>query len=254
MCIWPGTRARPARRSNGSSSACATRQSSNTFWASRVVIRRPGADVLFQLAASRRRTDTMHRQRFPRRCFLFDLRPHTFHVQRGDAIEQPYQLVGSRQAGPEIHADTPAEDCCGGPVQSEHVEQPAAVAIDLRESNGGMLPEDIIRKRGKCCCVAILPEKADHCRIVVGHETIETGFVEDGRHHERHEGVPASKAGAKARHGPHHGAQKSTITVSLPVTTCSKLSLVKATVAMNRRSLHASLSAWLTCRKPGRAV
>ena len=41
----------------------------------------------------------------------------------------------------------------------------------------------------------------------------------------------------EARQGPHHGAQKSTMTVSLPVTTCSKLSLVNAIVDMNRALL-----------------
>jgi len=42
----------------------------------------------------------------------------------------------------------------------------------------------------------------------------------------------ASNTGAKPLHGPHQGAQKSTRTMSLPFTTCSKLSLVNAIVAM----------------------
>ena len=41
-----------------------------------------------------------------------------------------------------------------------------------------------------------------------------------------------SKMGAKPRHGPHHGAQKSITTMGLSVTTCSKFSLVSSTVAM----------------------
>src|SRR5437762_573585 len=44
----------------------------------------------------------------------------------------------------------------------------------------------------------------------------------------------ASNTGAKPLHGPHQGAQKSTRTMSLPFTTCSKLSLVNAIVAMRR--------------------
>src|ERR1700704_3208357 len=42
----------------------------------------------------------------------------------------------------------------------------------------------------------------------------------------------ASNTGAKPLHGPHQGAQKSTRTMSLAFTTCSKLSLVNAIVAM----------------------
>src|SRR5216684_2205740 len=42
----------------------------------------------------------------------------------------------------------------------------------------------------------------------------------------------ASNTGAKPLHGPHQGAQKSTRTKSLFFTTCSKLSLVNAIVAM----------------------
>src|SRR5262249_24537209 len=41
----------------------------------------------------------------------------------------------------------------------------------------------------------------------------------------------ASNTGAKLLQGPHHGAQKSTITMSLAVTVCSKLSLLSSTVA-----------------------
>jgi hypothetical protein len=35
-------------------------------------------------------------------------------------------------------------------------------------------------------------------------------------------------------HGPHHGAQKSTMTMSFPLMISSKLSFVKATVAMRQ--------------------
>src|SRR4051812_6251739 len=42
-----------------------------------------------------------------------------------------------------------------------------------------------------------------------------------------------SNTGAKPLHGPHHGAQKSTKTMSLPVTTSSKLSLVRSIVAIH---------------------
>src|SRR5436190_7568925 len=41
-----------------------------------------------------------------------------------------------------------------------------------------------------------------------------------------------SKTGANPRQGPHQGAQKSTITMGLPLTTDSKLSLVSSTVDM----------------------
>src|SRR5258706_14758872 len=44
MSTWPGTRARPARRSSGFSTGCATRPSSNMSWANRGLIRRPTAD------------------------------------------------------------------------------------------------------------------------------------------------------------------------------------------------------------------
>ena len=43
-----------------------------------------------------------------------------------------------------------------------------------------------------------------------------------------------SYVGANWRQGPHQGAQKSTTTMSLPVTTDSKFSLVSSTVAMGR--------------------
>src|SRR5574341_545032 len=50
--------------------------------------------------------------------------------------------------------------------------------------------------------------------------------------------------GAKPRHGPHHGAQKSTITIGLSVITFSKLSLVNSTVAMpvprQKRAVYSS--------------
>ena len=41
-----------------------------------------------------------------------------------------------------------------------------------------------------------------------------------------------SNTGAKPRQGPHQGAQKSTMTIGLPLTVCSKLSLVSSTVAI----------------------
>src|SRR3990172_10096201 len=47
----------------------------------------------------------------------------------------------------------------------------------------------------------------------------------------------ASKVGPNIRHGPHHAAQKSTSTVSLPVIVDSKLSLVSSTVATRGASL-----------------
>src|SRR2546425_4930362 len=67
----------------------------------------------------------------------------------------------------------------------------------------------------------------------------------------------ASNTGAKPLHGPHQGAQKSTRTMSLPFTTCSKLSLVNAIVAMrgspefDRSEEHTSelqSLAYLVCR------
>src|SRR5512138_335163 len=42
----------------------------------------------------------------------------------------------------------------------------------------------------------------------------------------------ASNTGAKPRQGPHHGAQKSTMTTSLPLMVDSKLSLVSSMTAM----------------------
>src|ERR1035437_8221865 len=47
-----------------------------------------------------------------------------------------------------------------------------------------------------------------------------------------------SNTGANARQGPHHDAQKSTSTISVPVTSVSKLSFVTATVAIGFSSLY----------------
>src|SRR6185369_9366034 len=44
----------------------------------------------------------------------------------------------------------------------------------------------------------------------------------------------SSNTGEKKRHGAHHGAQKSTITMGLSLTVLSKLSFVRLTVVINR--------------------
>ena len=57
-----------------------------------------------------------------------------------------------------------------------------------------------------------------------------------------------SKTGAKARHGPHHDAQKSTSTIGLSTIVCSKFSLVRLVV------IELSLSNTLWCSLLGDCV
>src|SRR5262245_3011806 len=51
--------------------------------------------------------------------------------------------------------------------------------------------------------------------------------------------LACSYTGANRRHGPHQLAQKSTSAIPPPVTVCSKVSLVNATVAMSASSCRA---------------
>src|SRR5260221_537980 len=73
---------------------------------------------------------------------------------------------------------------------------------------------------------------ASHAGAPMKKDEMKKGDGKDAKKGAKKSDKKGDKKGAKPLHGPHQGAQKSTRTMSLPFTTCSKLSLVNAIVAM----------------------